>query len=407
MPLYEGISFAAEKNSVILDLGRAYTKCGFAREQSPRIIIPSTIPISDSDLGHNIWNYVGADDLFTTLKEFMYILYFKYLAVSPKDRQVVIVESVLCPTLFRNTIAQVLLEHFEVPGVVFVPSHLMALYTLGINSALVLDCGYFESICLPVFEGVCILSAWQALPLGGSAIHRRIESELSEASVQGPGRRRCRLEDVLQEQLKEPVLEDIKARTCFVTTMQRGQQLQIWGLCRSQGESAGHEPPKPPPDVEFPLDGDMVVTVPGTLREYAAEVLFELDGDMKSVATLLLDSILKAPMDARKKLAENIVVMGGTAMLPGFRHRLLNELHQLVKDPDYKRRMKISVFKFHNPPCKENYTAWLGASIYGSTDALNLQCITKDKFQENGKHIPDWSDQMWQKMSVSKSSKSA
>ncbi|EEC15807.1 hypothetical protein IscW_ISCW013227 [Ixodes scapularis] len=39
-------------------------------------------------------------------------------------------------------------------------------------------------------KGVCILSAWQAIPLGGLAIHRRIEVELMESakvSGQTPG----------------------------------------------------------------------------------------------------------------------------------------------------------------------------------------------------------------------------
>lgn len=39
---------------------------------------------------------------------------------------------------------------FQVPSVLLAPSHLMALLTLGINSAMVLDCGYRESLVLPV-----------------------------------------------------------------------------------------------------------------------------------------------------------------------------------------------------------------------------------------------------------------
>lgn len=403
MPLYEGIGVTAEKNSVVFDFGRAYTKCGFARESSPRIIIPSCVQLPRTKELQPIWNYWAQDDLFTMLKEFLYTLYFRYLSVNPKDRRVVVVESVLCPTLFRNTVAQVLFEHFEVPGVVFVPSHLMAMYTLGINSALVLDCGYYESISLPIYEGVCILSAWQAIPLGGLAIHRRIESELMQlGTVRGSADGDYPLADLITESVREAVLEDIKVRTCFVTTYDRGQKLQVWGFARDNSAPVIPDPPSPPPDVEYPLDGDKIITIPGTLREYAAEALFELDGDMKSIATLLLDSIVKAPMDSRKVLAQNIVVMGGSSMLPGFKHRLSEELKHLVKDPFYARKMNMSVFKFHSPPSKENYTAWLGASIYGATDAVTTHCITKDQFLANNRHIPDWSDQAWLALSSSK-----
>lgn len=388
-----------EKNSVVFDFGRAYTKCGFAREQSPRWIIPSCVPVPQSSQVQPIWNYWGQEDLTAMLKEFLYTLYFRHLSVNPKDRRVVVVESVLCPTLFRNTVAQVLFEHFEVPAVVFVPSHLMAMYTLGINSALVLDCGYYESISLPIYEGVCILSAWQAIPLGGLAIHRRIESELMQlATVRGSEDEEYPL-SILTDPIRESVLEDIKVRTCFVTNYERAQQLQVWGFARTNNANIIPDPPPPPPEVKYPLDGDKILTIPGTVREYAAEALFELDGDMKSIVTLLLDSILKAPMDSRKVLAQNIVVMGGSSMIPGFKHRLLEELKSLVKDPVYARKMNMNTFKFHSPPCKENYTAWLGASIYGSTDAVSAHCITKDQFIANNRHIPDWSDQAWQALS--------
>lgn len=41
----------------------------------------------------------------------------------------------------------------QVPSVLFAPSHLMAIMSLGINSALVMDCGYTETLVLPVSFG--------------------------------------------------------------------------------------------------------------------------------------------------------------------------------------------------------------------------------------------------------------
>lgn len=54
------------------------------------------------------------DLLFSALKEFIEGLYFKYLAVNPRDRKVVVVESVLSTKSFRSTLAKVLFQHFEV-----------------------------------------------------------------------------------------------------------------------------------------------------------------------------------------------------------------------------------------------------------------------------------------------------
>ncbi|GFR07102.1 actin-related protein 10, partial [Trichonephila clavata] len=227
MPMYETIAVVAEKHSVILDIGTAYTKIGFAREVGPRFIIPTEVvhPITGKVV--RIWNYQTEDDLFIVLKEFIHRLYFKYLAVNPKDRRVVIVESVLCPTLFRNTLAEVLFMHFEIPSLVYVPSHLMALFTLGISSALVMDVGYSETVVLPIYCGVPILNTYESLPVAGQLIHRRIEAELMEkAYVKTSAPNERPLAEVLSEPLKESILEDIKVRTCFVTPRARGLILQ-------------------------------------------------------------------------------------------------------------------------------------------------------------------------------------
>lgn len=69
---------------------------------------------------------------------------------------------------------------------------------------------------------------------------------------------------------------------------------------------------------------------------------------------------LQCPIDARKVLSENLVVIGGTAMLPGFLHRLLAEIRLLVEKPKYSSVLASKSFRIHAPPAKPNCTAWLG-----------------------------------------------
>lgn len=79
--------------------------------------------------------------------------------------------------------------------------------------------------------------------------------------------------------LSEKVLEDIKVRTCFVTTLERSAKLGT--------ENA----PAPPPAVKYP--GVMSISVPGEIREKAFEVLWERDNDNLSLPTMILDSVVK------------------------------------------------------------------------------------------------------------------
>lgn len=45
---------------------------------------------------------------------FVFFTTTRHLLVNAKDRRVVICESILCPSAFRDTLAKVLFKHFEV-----------------------------------------------------------------------------------------------------------------------------------------------------------------------------------------------------------------------------------------------------------------------------------------------------
>lgn len=48
----------------------------------------------------------------------------------------------------------------------------MSLCTLGISTGLVVDIGYRETIIIPVYEGIPVLSSWQAQPLAAHSVQR-------------------------------------------------------------------------------------------------------------------------------------------------------------------------------------------------------------------------------------------
>jgi len=330
-------------------------------------------------------SYTSPDHLYCLLTEFIYRLYYKHLLVNPKERRVVITESVFCPTVFRELLAKVLFIRYEVSAVLFTPSHLMALNTLGISSALVMDFGYEETTVIPVYEGVVMLSSAEEHAVGGKSLHNRLRSLIIQnGNVKMEENIEAGAETVLGA-LTESVIEDIKVRTCFVSPFERAKKLAL------NSDDKKLDVMVPPP-VDYPLGGSSVLTIPGMVREAMAEDLFERDGEEKSLATIVLDCIIKCPVDMRRCMAENIVVMGGSAMIPGFLHRLLMELRSLLNEPRYKTKTAIKTFKFHSPPAKENYVAWLGAAIFAATDAISPRCLTKENYLQHGL-VPDWSNQ--------------
>ena len=84
---------------------------------------------------------------------------------------------------------------------------------------------------------------------------------------------------LLEKENTELIIEDIKARTCFVTTLERSEKLDT------------DKPPVPPPDVKYYTTRSF--QIPGTVRERAFESLWERDLDNLSIPTMVLDALIK------------------------------------------------------------------------------------------------------------------
>lgn len=148
------------------------------------------------------------------------------------------------------------------------------------------------------------------------------------------------------------ILLKFLVRVCFVTTFERAERFR-------NNDSAL----KPCPDVEYPIKGGQVITIPGRLRETAFEVLFGHDNERNSLPYLILDAIRQCPLDMRKLLAANMFLIGGSVMAAGMTGRVKAELEALLKQPLYSDSLYIDAVKFHSAPAKPNLAAWLGGTF--------------------------------------------
>ncbi|XP_013149279.1 PREDICTED: actin-related protein 10 [Papilio polytes] len=114
MALYEGIALIQEKQAVVLDLGTDYTKFGFTGEPAPRCIVRSEFWCEAERRYKRLHDYRTPQELYDNLVHMLHLLYFRHVLVNPKERRVVVVESLLTPTIFRETLAKVLFIHYEV-----------------------------------------------------------------------------------------------------------------------------------------------------------------------------------------------------------------------------------------------------------------------------------------------------
>lgn len=88
----------------------------------------------------------------------------------------------------------------QVLSVLFIPTHLVVLSTLAVETALVIDIGYKEATIIPVYCGVQVLHAWQAQAIAAEAVHDDIKRQLLECGIH-------------EELLTPEIIEDIKGKT--------------------------------------------------------------------------------------------------------------------------------------------------------------------------------------------------
>lgn len=374
-----------ENKPVVFDIGEVYTKVGVNGDAEPRAIVPTANLNLDGTLSyiykHDHKKIVGhqPDKNFRrNVYKFLETLYFTYIQVNPKQHSVVICESLVGSTVLRETIADVLFKDFEVPSLTFAPHHLLACFTIGRGTALVVDCSYGESVAIPVVQWTPVLWAWHAAPVGAAAIHDEIEASLmKQVEVNG--------KDI---KLTEKIVEDIKIKTCFVTTLERAKIIR---KNKSGQQQQQFDQAQKVSSVSYHLDGNCQLSISGDVREQSCEILFDQDNERTSVCTIALDCLLKCPMDTMKELSQNIILIGGTTMLPGFKHRFMVELNEIAKNEErYQEVLGECDFRLHKPPTQGNLVSWLGASILASLKEFRRKFVTKEYYHKHNSKLPDW-----------------
>lgn len=98
------------------------------------------------------------------------------------------------------------------------------------------------------------------------------------------------------------------------------------------------------------------------------------------LADMVISSINSVDVDSRASLYGNIVLVGGSSLIPGLVDRLSYELG--VKAPNQKT-------KIHSPgnTTERRHSSWLGGSILASLGTFHQLWISKQEYEEHGAAI--------------------
>lgn len=103
----------------------------------------------------------------------------------------------------------------------------------------------------------------------------------------------------------------------------------------------------------------------------------ETPHDVLGIVDLIYSSMMESDVDIRASLAHNVVLTGGTSLIPGISERIMSELNRRL--PALKFRI-LSIGQAR----ERQYHSWLGGSILTSLGTFHQLWVGKEEYEEVG-----------------------
>ena len=280
---------------------------------------------------------------------------YNELRVSPEEHPCLLTEAPLNPKKDRETMTQIMFEVFNVPCLYVAQTAVLALYSSGRTTGIVLDSGDGVSNTVPIYEGYAIPHAIQRVELAGSNITEYFRQLLKDKGYN------------FSTPAEIEIVRDIKEKLCYVVEKNFDQELK-----KSQDSTNN--------DKTYELPDGRTINV-GNERFRCPEILFQpmnANYETHGVHKHAYDSVMKCDQDVRKDLFQNIILSGGTTLFEGMGERMWNELHQLAPSNN-----KIKVLA----PPERKYSVWLGGSILAALSTFQTMWINKQEYDDHGPSI--------------------
>ena len=366
-----------EVTAVVIDNGSGTCKAGFAGDDAPRSVfstvvgrpkVPGIMVGLDQKevyVGEEAQQKRGVLKIETPIehgivsnwddmeKVWHHTLYSE-LRVSPEEHPILMTEASLNPKLNREKMTQIMFEVFNVPCLYVNVQAVLALYSSGRTTGVVLDSGEGISHTVPIYEGYAIPHAIQKILLAGRDLTEYLRIILKERG----------LDFTTPAELE--IVRDIKETMTVVVS-------DFNEAMKDAEESHACEK-----NYELP-DGRKILI--GNERFRCPEILFNpqlANHDLEGVHKYCFDSVMKCDNDVRKDLFANIILSGGSTLFEAMGERLWQEIHALTPS---NGRIKVLA------PPERLYSVWLGGSILASLSTFQTMWITKQEYDENGPNI--------------------
>ena len=261
------------------------------------------------------------------------------------------------PNSHREQLAEIFFETFRSPALFVAPPAVLSLYASGRTTGVVLDVGEGVTHCIPVYEGYALPHSIVRSDLGGSDVTKRLQLLLRKSGL------------AFSTTAEADYCSRMKEEVCYVNnvpTTESDYNIQSGGGSEAKAQ--------------YQLPDGQVIDL-STERHRSSEVLFQpslIGSEERPIHDVLLTSILQSDMELRSTLFSNVVLSGGSTMLPGLGDRLLYEVRSRAPE-----RTKIRI----SAPPERRESAWVGGSILASLATFKNMWVSRKEYEEVGSSI--------------------
>ena len=268
------------------------------------------------------------------------------------------------PTSHREQMAEIFFETFRTPALFVAPPAVLSLYASGRTTGVVLDVGEGVTHCIPVYEGYALPHSIVRSDVAGCDVTNRLQLLLRKNGL------------AFTTTAESDFCSTMKEEVCYVsndpTQRREGSDYDIRSGAAGSGDTSSK--------AQYQLPDGQVVNLSNE-RYRASEVLFQpslIGSEERAIHDVLLTSILQSDMDLRSTLFTNIVLSGGSTLMPGLGDRLLYEVRQRAPE-----RTKIRIMA----PPERKESAWVGGSILASLATFKNMWVSRSEYEEYGSSI--------------------
>ncbi len=352
---------------LIIDIGSYAIKLGFGGEYAPRLDIPLVVGKIRDDIdfimkkrifkelrlsdkvkqeyffGHEavyLRNFVDMNWIYngrTIVDEFFFNKVIEHsmdlLKVTLRNQPVLISQPFYSNVV--EHVGRILFSNYNAIEIIPAFQPLLNFLAGGIKTGLMVDIGHHLTQITPMVNGVIVTDGVQVLDIGGKDITELLLNLLLERKA---------FDEVNQSAILSPmaIAETIKELYCYVS--------------RNPADELDLAKQKPS-NISFPLLFNEKIQV-GVERFLAPEMLFiHQKENVEPLQEAISKVVSKFDPPVQQAFLGNILLTGGTSLLPGFAERLHDELVREFIDYDYK--IKIYSFSEFGSP---RYSTFFGAA---------------------------------------------